>query len=59
MLYDKRKDVRERSIKKILYYRDKVCDPTYLRVYDKKHAINFECSDYFDMVDVDGDSVFV
>ncbi|XP_050340757.1 uncharacterized protein LOC126767235 [Bactrocera neohumeralis] len=43
MLYDKRKDVRERAIKKILHYRDKVCDPTNLRVYDKKHAINYEC----------------
>lgn len=56
MLFDDRKTVRERAIRKILHYRDNLCDSTKLRAY-KKPAINFDCTDYFDMVDLDNDSL--
>lgn len=56
MLFDDRKDIRDKAIKKILYYRDKLDDPTKLRVY-KKYDINFNCANYFDMVDLNNDSI--
>lgn len=56
MLFDDRKYIRERAIKKILNYRENIYDSTKLRPY-KKCAINFDCSDYFEMVDLDDDTI--
>lgn len=56
MLFDETKEVRERALRKILYYREKIYDPTKLRAY-KKPAINFSCTNYVDMIDLDDDSI--
>lgn len=56
MLFDDRKSVRERAIKKILYYREQLYDSNNLRKY-KKHSINFECTDYTGLVDLNDDDI--
>lgn len=56
MLFNDRKTVRERAIRKILHYRDQLYDPTKLRVY-KKHSINFNCTDYANLIDLDDDTI--
>lgn len=56
MLFDERKPVRERAIRKILYCREQLYDTTILRTY-KKHPINFDCTDYMDLVDLDNDNI--
>jgi len=56
MLFDERKEVRERALKQILYYREKLYDPTKLRAYVKP-AINFDCTDYVDMINLDDDNI--
>lgn len=56
MLFDDRKAIRDRAMNKILYYRDKLYDPTKLRAY-KKCKINFNASDYTDMVDINDDTI--
>lgn len=56
MLFDDRKAVRERALKKIMYYRQQLYDPTKLRAY-KKHSINFDSTDYVDLVDLDDDNI--
>lgn len=56
MLFDERKPVRERAINKILYCREQLYDSTKLRAY-KKHSINFNCTDYMDLVDLDDDNI--
>ena len=56
MLFDDRQTVRERAIKKILYYRENLYDSTKLRLY-KKYPINFNCTDYVDLVDLDNDDI--
>lgn len=56
MLFDDRKAIRDRAIKKILYYREKILDPTKLRVY-KKYNINFNASDYTDMIDLNDNNL--
>lgn len=56
MLFDERKSVREKAIKKIQYYREQLYDSTNLRPY-KKHPINFNCTDYVDLVDLDNDDI--
>lgn len=56
MLYDDRKSIRDQAIQKILYYRNKLCDAEKLREY-KKCNINFDCCNYFNMIDLDDDSI--
>jgi len=56
MLFDSRKSIREKCIKKIIYYRDKLLHPHVVRTY-KKPSINFDCSDYVDMINLDDDSI--
>lgn len=56
MFFDDRKSVRERCIKKILHFRNNLWDPSTLRAYEKP-KINFDCSDYVDMIDLDDDSI--
>lgn len=54
MLFDDRKEIRNCAIQKILHYRDKLEDPSVLRVY-KKPIINFDCTDYTNMIDLNDD----
>jgi len=56
MLFDERKHIREKAIKKILYYRDKLYDATKLRTYEK-HIINFDAIDYIDLINLDDDNI--
>ncbi|XP_049318586.1 uncharacterized protein LOC125780355 [Bactrocera dorsalis] len=56
MLFDARKEVRQGAIKKMLYYREKLYDPTKLRAY-KKPTINFDCTDYVEMINLDNNSI--
>lgn len=56
MLFDDRKAIRDRAIKKILHYREKLYDPTKLRVY-KKYILNFDATDYVNMVDMNNDDI--
>lgn len=56
MIFDNRKEVRGMALKKILYYRENLYDPTKLRVY-KKPTINFNCTNYFDMINLDNDGI--
>lgn len=56
MLFDDRKSVRDRAINEILYYREKLFDPTKLRAY-KKYKINFDASDYTNMVNINDDNI--
>lgn len=56
MLFDDRKSQRDIGIRKILYIRDQLYDPTKLRQY-RKHEINFECAAYTDMVDMTDDDI--
>lgn len=56
MIFDDRKPIRQRAIEKILYYRDKLCNPNQLRAY-KKHTINFEITDYVEIIDLDDDNI--
>lgn len=56
MLFDDRKAIRDRAIKKILHYREKFYDPTKLRVY-KKYILNFDATDYVNMVDMNNDDI--
>jgi hypothetical protein len=55
MLFDDRKEMRTLAIQKILHYRDVVEDPIALRVY-KKPTINFNCTDYTEMIDLNDDA---
>lgn len=52
MLFDNKKEIRDSAIRKILYYRNNVEDLTQLRDY-KTPEINFECTDYTNMIDMD------
>lgn len=54
MLFDDKKTVRESALKKILYIRDNLHDPTKLREYNKP-AINFESTDYINLINLDND----
>lgn len=54
MLFDSRKAIRERAITKILHFRDTVYDSSNLREY-RKPKINYNCTDYTDMIDLDDD----
>lgn len=56
MLFDERKSVRENAINKIIYYREKLQDTSKLRSY-KKNIINFDCTDYMNLVDLDNDDI--
>lgn len=56
MLFDDRKPIRDRAIKKILHYREKLYDPSILRVY-KKYILNFDATDYVNMVDMNNDDI--
>lgn len=52
MLFDDRKEIRRLALKKILYFRDNLCDSTMLRKYVKP-KINFDCTDYVRMIDLE------
>lgn len=56
MLFDDRKEVRDRAIKKILHFRDNIFMSTELRPY-KKPVINFNCANYYDMIDLNDDEI--
>lgn len=56
MLFDDRKEKRNIAIKKILHYRKDVEDPSKLRVY-RTTIINFNCTDYTNMIDLNNDSI--
>lgn len=56
MLFDNDKTIRDLAIKKILHYRNHVEDPMQLRVY-KKPIINFSCTDYTNMIDMNDNSI--
>lgn len=56
MLFDDRKAVRDRAINRILHYRRMLYDPTQCRVY-KKPVINFNCTNYIDMIDINNNSI--
>lgn len=55
MLFDDRKETRDLAIQKILYYRKYVEEPLELRAY-KIPSINFNCTDYTDMIDLNDSS---
>ena len=54
MLYDNRKAIRDLAIRKILHYRDDLCESEDLRKYNKP-KLNFECVNYVDMIDLSDD----
>ena len=56
MLFDDRKAIRDRAVNKILHYRNVLYDPAELRVY-KKAAINFNCTNYIDMINLNDDTI--
>lgn len=56
MLFDDKKETRNIAIKKILHYRRNLYDPAHLRVYQKP-LINFNCTDYTNMIDLNKDDV--
>lgn len=56
MLFDDRKSVRERCINKILHIRNNLSDPSSPRTY-RKPCLNYDCSDYTDMIDLDDNSI--
>lgn len=56
MLFDDRKDKRDSAINKILHYRNNLDDPMRVRVY-RKPIINFNCTDYTNMIDLNDDSI--
>lgn len=56
MLFDDRMEKRNIAIKKILHYRKNLADPMQLRVY-KKPLINFNCTDYTNMIDLNDDNI--
>lgn len=56
MLFDDRKAIRDRAIRKILYFRDNLYEPNNLREY-KKPVINHDCADYTDLIDLNDDSI--
>lgn len=57
MLFDDRKPIRDRAIRKIMYIREKIYDPNVLRKYVKPKNINFNCIDYINMIDLNDDSI--
>lgn len=57
MLFDDRKEMRELSIQKILFIRDNLYTTDKLRKYEKPKNINFNCSNYIDMIDLNNTSI--
>lgn len=55
MLFDDRKDIRKLALQKILKCRDE-CETSGLRVYVKP-TINFDCTDYVHMINLDDQNV--
>ena len=56
MLFDDRKEKRDCALKKILHYRKDLYVPMKLRDY-KRPIINFNCTDYTNMVDLNDDDI--
>jgi hypothetical protein len=57
MLFDDRKSIRDRAIRKIMYIREKIYDLNVLRKYVKPNKINFNCTDYINMIDLNDDTI--
>lgn len=58
MLFDYRKTIRDKAIRQILYIRDKLDDAdTTLRNYIKPNNVDFDCTDYVHMINLDDDSI--
>lgn len=57
MLFDDRKEIRDMAIKKILHYRKDLYDPTKLRKRPESTIINFNCTDYTNMIDLNDDDI--